>query len=359
MPETDISPQASPFISNCFLKDQEIRSRPRLITLFPAPPDGTNTLALVSFIDVNAVVHTVAITRLGIYQLSSNWPTMIQSYTNPWLVLSNFSTGQLNAIYATAVLQAKLYFTNGGSNVFQWNGLTNTIQTVDGLADGTTFGAFFMMELNAKLVCAYTIETKAGTTNVFPFRVRWSATTLPATNPFDPSVNLGAGFNDEFDVPDAITGIAPIGRTGYIYRNNGITEMIPNSSGSGFDFDHLWASDRGIGNILSQTLAGFGPMNIFVSGDEIYKITPNSFDAIGKRSLNAIKNDLANAVGFVTGHITPYIVSNFVYPTYHLLIDFDDKLTVDWVYSIKDDNWMRQVFNQKRMTCKPRYVYLT
>lgn len=357
IPETDIGPDSSPFVQNVLTRKGEIRSRYRLSPLMPAPNDGTAVRGLICFFDLNAVMHTVAITRRGFYQLSINWPSLVQNRQNPWLVMSNFGQAQPDAQYATAILQTQLYFTNGGTNIFKWNGLTNTLQTIDTLANGTTFSAFFLMELGAKLICAYTVETIGGVTNVFPYRVRWTNTPPSQTNPFDPSVNLGAGFNDEFDVPDIITGISAIGRTGYIYRNNGITEMIPNSSGNGFDFDHLWASDRGIGNVLPQSLAGFGPMNIFVAGDNVYMITPNSFNQIGPPAFNQIAKDLGTAYGSIQATIIPYFSRSNTHSTYWLDIPQEDGVQVSWQYEINEKSWTRWVFNNKTFTCKPRLVY--
>jgi hypothetical protein len=357
IPETDIDAASSPFMSNMIVRRGEIRSRYRVSALMPAPADGTSVRALTSFFDINAVMHTICITRRGIYQLSINWQDLIKQEANPWLILVNFGQAQPDAQYAMTILQTKLYFSNGGTNIFQWNGLTNTVQTIDTLADGTTFGAFYLMELGAKIICAYTIETKAGVQNIFPFRVRWTNTPPSQTNPFDPTVNLGAGFNDEFDVPDTITGIMPIGRTGYIYRNNGISEMIPNSNGNGFDFDHLWASDRGIGNVLSQTLAGFGPMNIFVAGDNIYMITPNSFNPIGNPAFNFIALDLDQAFGTVSATILPYFSRKIPMTAYVLSIPLRNDDMINWVYDITEKSWVRWLFNGKTFTCKARTVY--
>src|SRR5208337_1459058 len=113
--------------------------------------------------------------------------------------------------------------------------------------NGYTAGAYFLIELNAQLVMLNTIESVGGN---YTQRIRWSPSGIPTI--WDPNVNIGAGFNDELDVADAITGAFTVGTTAFILRNNGITEMISNS-GSGtnpFSFNHLWASDRGIGNIL-------------------------------------------------------------------------------------------------------------
>lgn len=360
MPETDIAPEASPFLKNVVLKDSEIRSRPQLTFLMQGPNDGTAVRGFTCFEDINAVAHTVCITGVAIYQLSSNWQYMIQHATNPWLVLANFGQTQPDVPYSTTILQTELFFSNGGSGIFKWNGLTNTVQNTGVLANGTTFSGFFLMELNAKIITAYTIETLSGATNVFPYRIRWtsSAPDFTAGTPWDVTTNLGAGFNDEFDVPDTITGIMPLGTIGYIYRNNGITQMIPNSAGNGFDFDHLWASDRGIGSVNGQTLSGYGPLHIFQAADEFYKLTPNSFDQIGGRALNFIKRDIAKASGFVMSTIAPYINIDYIYLAYKLVVPMADGTAIEWMFDIKQNNWVRSVYSNKIITAKPRNVYI-
>ena len=212
MPETDIDPSATPFCQNFVLRKGEIRTRPELQNLALAPPDNTAVLGLTSFIDSNSVVHTVAITQLGFYQLSYMF-TSPNYNGNPWLIIANFPSQQPMIPYAIANLQAKIFFTNGSTNVWSWDGIQNSITNVGNLASSQTVGATFLMELGARIVLGSTNETVAGTPVTFPFRIRWSPVLL-ASNTFDPSVNIGAGFNDMFDCPDSITGILPIGRTG-------------------------------------------------------------------------------------------------------------------------------------------------
>lgn len=360
VPETDIDINESNNIQNCILRNGEIRSRIPFQTIFPAPSDTSPTRAITSFVDINGVVHTVAITRFAIYQLSINWPDMLKRSVNPWLKIVGFPQVQPNAPYSYSVLQTNLIFSNGGTNVFKWNGLTNTIQEIDPLADGTQFGAFFIMELAAKIIVAYTIEKKNNVTDVFPYRIRWTTTgaqAISGPNQFDPSVFLGAGFNDELDVSDIITGIQPIGRTGYIYRANGITEMIPNANGTGFDFDHLWASDRGIGNVLPQTLAGYGPVNTFVASDDIYQISPSSFSPIGGKAFNSIASDIQDADGLIQAVMLPSFSRGYPYSVYWLSMTLG-KSVKHWLYDMKEKSWTSWVTNNKIFTCKPKLVFI-
>jgi len=364
LPETDIDPSASPFMQNIILRKGELRSRFALRNLCLAPDDGTDVLGATSFVDSNGLVHTIAMTQIAVYQLSYAFSTL-GFQGNPWISLGNFgvgtvaSTTQNTAPFSIANLQTKVFFSNGSPQVWSWDGQANAVNQQGNLAGGQTCGAFYLMELAGRIVLANTTETASvGGVNVpfgFPFRVRWSPVNL-ASNTFDPSVNIGAGFNDMFDCPDAITGVLPIGRTGYIFRSNGISEMIPTSGqGLAFDFNHLWASDRGIGNAFPQTLAGFGPMGIFGSGEGFYKITPNSFDDIGKGATDQIMSDLFTRTGSAQATILPYFAPFYPYTVYCLFIQQGSD-TKAWFYDLKESSWAPMLFKNKLFTCKPKYL---
>lgn len=358
LPETDIDPAASPFMSNFVLRKGEIRSRFALKNLCLAPPDGTPVLGLTSFIDLNGLVHTVAITQLAVYQLSYAFGG--PNYTgNPWLVVANFPSSQTATPYAIGNFQGSLFFTNGSTNVWKWNGISNVITNVGNLASNGTVGGNYLMELAGRIVLASTSEVNSNLTlsGSFPFRVRWSPVNL-ASNTFDPTVNIGAGFNDMFDCPDAITGLLPIGRTGYVFRSNGITEMLPTSGqGLAFDFNHLWASDRGIGNAFPQTLAGFGPLGIFGSGEAFYKITPNSFDDISKGATDEILADIFEQTGSMQATILPYFSNKYPFTIYMLNIQIGSDV-VQWIHDLKEGSWSRHIYKNKSFTCKPKYVFI-
>lgn len=362
LPETDIDPTASPFINNFILRKGEIRTRFALKNVCLAPPDTTSVLGLTSFVDSNGLVHTVAITQLAVYQLSYAFsgPNYTASGRNPWLVVANFPSSQTNIPYSIGNFQGSIFFTNGSTNVWKWNGISNVLTNVGNLAGGGVVGASYLMELSGRIVLASTIEVNAtpSLSGTFPFRTRWSAVNLASTT-FDPATNIGAGFNDSFDCPDTITGMLPIGRVGYLFRSNGITEMLP-TSGQGlvFDFNHLWASDRGIGNAYPQTLAGFGPLGIFGSGEAFYKITPNSFDDISKGATDNILTDIFNRTGSVQATILPYFSTRYPFTVYMLNIQIGTD-TVQWLHDLKEGSWTRNTYKNKSFTVKPKYVFIS
>lgn len=227
----------------------------------------------------------------------------------------------------------------------------SSVAVVDA-TNGYTAGAYFLIELNAQLLMLNTVET----TGSFPQRIRWCPSGIPTI--WDPNVNLGAGFNDELDVPDAITGAFTIGTTAFVLRANGITEITSNgqSGTNPFSFNHLWASDRGIGNAYPFGYASFGPIGIFISTDDIYNVSLGGFKKIGGEAKDDIYNDLALATYYAIGSIVPIYQNNYVYNHYRLAIPQGNN-TVTWIYSIEENSWVREFKSNCTTTGQTRWVF--
>jgi len=433
LPEDIIDKQSSPFITNFTMKNGEIRTRPRQDSnIIPPPPDNRVINILTSFLDANTVTHTVAVTGTGLWQLSANWRKNPKSSKLAWQLIGAYPTPPGPNIPAnSSVFVNKFFWTNGGPNLWVWDGITsigqpnkwvasqsylsgasiqdsngniqvagnsgisgnavpvwgNTlgVQTVDSAGyasttdaniitwtengkpapangfqaaavvdatNGYTAGAYFLIELNAQLIMLNTVES----TGNYPQRVRWSPSGIPTI--WDPNVNIGAGFNDELDVPDAITGAFTVGTTGFILRTNGITELTSSgiSGENPFAFNHLWASDRGIGNVLPFGYASFGPIGIFISVDDIYNVSLGGFNKIGGAARDAIYQDIAAATYYIIGEIVPYYQNNYIYNNYRLTIPQGIN-SVTWVYSIEDQYWTREFKSNCVITGIPRWSY--
>lgn len=424
LPEDVIGRDYSPFVTNFILKNGEIRTRPKQHNVLPPTPDGKAINVITSFLDANNVVHTIAVTGTGLWQLNRNWPNNPRSSTRSWQLVGQYPVlPGPNIPAASSVFVNKFFWTNASANLWMWDGITsigqpsiwtqktsyiageiisdsngniqvagnsgtsgtgahpawgNTLgaKTVDNnitwtengkpapangfssvavvdATNGVTAGAYFLIELNAQLIMLNTVETVGGN---FPQRVRWCPSGIPTI--WDPNVNIGAGFNDELDVPDAITGAFTVGTTAFILRNNGITEMV--SSGQGgtnpFSFNHLWASDRGIGNVLPFGYASYGPLGIFISGDDIYNVSLGGFKKIGGVARDAIFNDLALANYYCIGSIVPFYQNNYVYNHYRLAIPQGNN-TVTWCYCLEDDSWVREFKSNCTITGLTRWSY--
>jgi hypothetical protein len=425
IPEDQQTVDSSPYMNNFILKNGEIRTRPVQSLYIPGPPDGNPVLFIHTFQDSNNVNHTCCVTSSGLWQLNRLWTRNSTKPNKVWSLVGSFPVqpGPNNPA-SVQVFVDKLFWTNGGQNLWMWDGITSVsapalwqkntpylqgsqiidshgkVQvasnsgisggvtpgwsvtlagtTVDagttpitwimggvpaaangfssvGMVDATngiTAGALFLIELNAQLIMLNTNESVGG---YFTQRVRWTPSGLPTI--WDPNVNIGAGFNDELDVPDSILGALTVGTTAFILRQNGITEVTSTGQGiNPFAFNHLWASDRGIGNIIPYGFAAYGPLGIFISSDDIYNVSLGGFNRIGGTARDAIYDDLYQAVGYPVGSIIPYYQGNYVYNHYKLVIPQSGGTKI-WNYSIEDSSWQPEFKSNTFFTGHSRYCY--
>ncbi len=127
LPEDLLTPEYSPYMVNFILKNGEIRTRPNQ-SIFLRGPDSTPILFVTSFFDSNNVWHTCCVTGVGLYQLNRNWRVGIQRSRNynPWSLIGAFTVqpGPSNPA-AVQVFVNKLFWTNGGTNLWMWDGITS------------------------------------------------------------------------------------------------------------------------------------------------------------------------------------------------------------------------------------------
>jgi hypothetical protein len=365
-PPNLISPAQTPATLNFMFRNAELRTRPQFKAYLPSP-DGNQILGVGSFLSRNNVWHTVCWTVNGMFQLRVGIQNLLAQGQNPWSLVGGPAMAPATFV-RWRVFQSILYYTNNNGHVSAWDGAALTPVNdiaflgagVSGLPPSTTtlIGAQFIGELDNHLILASTSETPIvagvqGGTGAFPQRVRWSNSgfnpfgagafgsnlgTQGAT--FDPSVFPSAGSADFLDVPDLITGLMFLGRVGYIFRQNGITEVSPTGNGTApFDFNHLWASEQGIGNVYAASIAQYGDMGIFVSTENIYKISGSALTPIGAGARDAIFADLATTTQPPTGVIVPALTLGYTYYVYMLFILTPSGATKCWVYSLEDNNW--------------------
>lgn len=338
---------ATPAVSNFWFRNSELRSSPPFAQVFLGPEQLNPSLGQNSFLDGNGTIHTCAFTTRGLWQLSP-----FNGYTaqNPWVYVGG-NTLQAGVPVASRAFANLFYWTNGAPYVQSWDGIADAPVVVSGLTDasfggvGSSVGAQFMFEMNDQICLlncfvlnAATVgSTPAGTTTQFPQRIWYSANGIP--NQFDPTINTSAGFVDFLDVPDQFTGAIAMGEIGYLFRSNGITQMtITGNALAPFYFDHLWSSDRGIGNVYPWSIAQYGSVGIFISTENVYNVSINSFAPIGGKTRDAIMRDLAKATSNPVGTIIPAYAYGFIYLTYVLSIPFMNS-TRHYIYSIEDQNW--------------------
>lgn len=371
MPENMIPLEATPDAANWIVRGGELRSRPRRSQLLPGLPDNSAVTGHIGFLDSNNVAHLAVTSNTGLWQLNSAWR---QNLNKVWSNVGYYKTG--NAVGLPVQFQIflnSIFYVDGTANMWYWDGirpnsLTSTpapiSKAIYDTANILTAGAVFIGELDSRIILLNTIEqvqpvagpTKPKFNTNFTQRIRWSASGLPFT--WDPTVDVGAGFNDELDVPDSISGFMTIGRNGFVFRVNGITEMTTISGGVlPFDFNHLWASERGIGNVYPWSVANYGPIGIFIATDDIYELSLGGFKKIGGKARNAIFSDIGQAVFSPLGSIFPAYGAQYPYLTYVLSIPMPGNKNQHWVYFVEDDCWMKwpikEGFQSGRMRMVP------
>ena len=129
------------------------------------------------------------------------------------------------------------------------------------------------------------------------------------------------------------------GIAGYLFRTFGITQMTPTGSAvTPWEFDHMWASERGIGSVFPWSIAQYGPTGAFVAEDNIYTISVTNAQTIGGTARDEIFVDLAAAISIPVANIIPIFAKGYVYLTYQIVIHLAT-LTRIWVYSMEEKNW--------------------
>lgn len=398
MPETEIDRAEFNFIQNFVLKNSELRTRPLLNFLLPATAmnlggggDGTPIRMIAAPPNTGLAATPIFVTEKGIYSLALDWINSPSTGFNFIAAISNLGPNPNQFFYPNVKSLGNLYFCPGWGNLIQITGALAVNQNIATLAhdpdmgnNPSSLGGYFLAELGSHLLMANTItrETVAPFSNAnFPWRMRWSAS--GNFTQWDPTVDLTAGFVDLADTNDAIYGLLTIGRTGFILREQGITEIIEvGQGGRPFDFDHLWAANRGIGSVIPFCVASYGSIGVFIASDNVYQMGVANFKVIGTKVIDAILVDLAQNPAFFnsTSNIPPILFNGtgiqnppiaaivpkfsdgYVYPCYVLVIPLGlppktgnsiPIATAVWVYDFKDESWTRWFHNSGYMTTPP------
>lgn len=256
--------------------------------------------------------------------------------STPFSAASLYAWDWLNALQS-------FIFVNESRGVYQWVPSTGIFSELT----GGLYGSRYIMELAQTLLIGFTTETGG----FYPQRIRWC--NAGNITQWDPSAYLGAGFSDLLDCSDFITGMFAVGSTGYVLRVNGITQITPTGNGiQPWYFNHLWASEMGIGLIFPQTQAQYGSYVFIVAYDNVYLFTPASINAIANNVIDSIVSDINAVTSYqlsaqhVYACVTPIIqggYSYFVYKLYILkFITSTSYSAVVWTYDIKSNNWVRE-----------------
>lgn len=179
--------------------------------------------------------------------------------------------------------------------------------------------------------------------NYFPYQVAWSAAE-EAYGIFNPltvdGLVTGAGFNNIPDVEDNITGFFTTGTTGYILRNQGISEMTPLNNGiEPFDFNHLWASHNGIGaknNVMAQQ---YGSVGYFISDTNGFTIGYDGIATFVDRVKSIVYAELLNsalsfnsAIGVISINNEPFLAWVLAWIDTHNVLNY-------FIYRADNKEW--------------------
>jgi len=354
LPELLIPDNCSPKFSNFMLRNGELRSRPNFALEF-INPDKNPSIGLTSFRDANGTYHTVKWDGTGLWQLSpSGQPPGSQ---HPWTSIGGPAFSVLNPMSYWPFANV-LYYTNGSGFMASWDGMTSPVASVASVVVGNaptvgaslpggptmvgplSIGGLYLGELDSHLILANVQVIDTGNGNAFysfPNLVWWAASNIP--NQFDPVANNNAGFNPLLDVPDQITGMVTLGVAGYIFRSNGITQFNPTGRAIlPFQFDHMWASEQGIGSVFPWSIASYGSLCCFISQEQIYQMGVNTVNPIGGGARDAIFADLYNATTQPVANILPVFQLGYVYLTYVVSVPLGN-YTRHYVYSFEENNW--------------------
>ena len=384
-PANLIADNFSPSLSNFQLRNAELRSRPVFKNVFQGP--GTPNLGIFSFQDANGTYHTVSwvgppSAATGLYQLQPLSYRQAHPLLNPWVLIPNMSPLQAGIPMSYGAFANVLYWCNGNQYLQAWDGIATDLNTVipnttvkfndvavisqanfSWAAANVSIGGYFLGELANHLLIANVIANDGTTTVHYPQRLWWSSSgnveVSPAISPWDITTSgTGGGFNDFLDCPDVLTGLAFVGIEGYLFRTNGITQF--NATGSGalpFNFDHLWASNRGIGAAYPWSIASYGPNLCFISYEQIYLIGINSFQAIGGNARDSIMADLYAAIGTPVCSITSNPRLEYVYFGYQIAIPQAGG-TKYYFFEIEDQNWQVWFVSSKIQTAREEEVFI-
>lgn len=360
-PANVIDPTSSPYLKNFWLRNSEIRSCPPFVKVFAAPEKLNPPLGCGSFTDQNNVIHTVSWTPRGLWQVAANR----RAGVNPWSPIQGLPMYP-NTPVSWQPFASLLYYTNGVPYLQSWDGIAPAATVVSSVGSSYaigsisgpgTLGGYYLYEMNNQIILMnLTFQNSSGVSR-FPNTIAWSANGIP--NQFDATVDTSAGFNQFLDVPDQFTGVMPLGPVAYLFRQNGITEQAISGSSNltPFYFDHMWASNHGVGNVYPWSISQYGSVGCFIATEQVYQMTVNSFQPIGGGARDAIMADLANATGNPVASITPDYAYGFIYLTYRISIPLGT-FSRHYLYSIEDQNWTIEETAGSIITGKSESVWL-
>lgn len=182
--------------------------------------------------------------------------------------------------------QPQIYWTaNGWHEIWMYDILSATATLVTNYVGGGVLGL-----LNNQLM---NIGGYSAADGFVPNRISWSAPgQYGQFQPYDVGSGTGnysAGFNDLPSTSDIPTNFFTIGTIAYIFRQQGITQVSPTGTGiAPFTFNHLWASEQGIGGAFVYGAAQYGSAIAFLTDNNAYTLGLSGLQEVSAEARSAI-----------------------------------------------------------------------
>lgn len=207
-----------------------------------------------------------------------------------------------------------IYWTTAGWNeIWSYDTLNNTAALVTNYVGGGILGLLDNQLLN--------LGGTSAADGTVPNRISWSAPgAYGQFQPYDVTSGTGnyaAGFNDLPSTSDVLTGFMAIGTVGYLFRSQGITQVNPTGNGiQPFQFNHLWASQLGVGSPYPNSVSQYGSLGAFVSEAALYTLGLSGLGEIGAAARTYLFKLIGNTSStsfiapnspYITGYIVPYL----------------------------------------------------
>jgi hypothetical protein len=236
---------------------------------------------------------------------------LVNGHTNVY-TLSTYNNSLASGPLVFKTINGIVYITGPGLGaIYQYAPSYSATSTLSLLTNYV--GGAFLSELNGRLLCLCCDSIVSGNLTYSPFQMSWSAGAgqYGIWNPLVGGLVTGAGYNNLPDVEDRIVGFLAVGTTGYIIRKQGITEISPLNSGTQpFDFNHMWASKKGIGSIYPYTVCQYGSLGAFVSDTGIYTLGYGGLNTIHGNYWNQISELISGYVNYAANTNVNNFISN-------------------------------------------------
>lgn len=307
-----LNPQSLAAASGMFAQDGYLSSAfINAITLLNLSNTTNNSPYVIGDVQVNAITQTppyrVTKASYGFIAVSEPTQLVVYEYTSGFQGQNPTNTISISANQSSTltyyVVNGVVYITGlGFGAIYAYTPVSGNASTLTQLTNYV--GGAYLGELNGRLLCLCCDAITAGVYSYSPFQVSWSGASgaYSVWNPLVGGLVTGAGYNNLPDVADEITGFFAIGPTGYIIRKQGITEMTPLNSGiQPFDFNHMWASNKGVGSVYPNTITQYGSLGAFLSDTGMYTLGYGGINTIHGNFWSFIVQQLQYYLGYTPG----------------------------------------------------------